>query len=166
MTHPHENDADGTHAGDPQAGAADDGPIVPPAEWSGGTARQHDLAQPPQDDIHRLGGATGIPGVTGVSIDRATQHNGRAIVGVVLSGIAVATLLVWFTGFSVPFIITIVAAIAGIVYGTRGLQAARRGQASNRGLAITAIVLGAVALLGVVAIFALVIIAVSQLAGA
>lgn len=93
------------------------------------------------------------------------EHNSRAIIGMVLSGLGLAGVLAWFGGFATPLLLVIALGIGGIVMGLRGRAAASNGLATNGRLGLAAAITGLAAVLGAVAIFALVVIAVGRITG-
>ncbi|WP_297083047.1 DUF4190 domain-containing protein [uncultured Demequina sp.] len=103
-----------------------------------------------------------VPDIEGLNFGaRRTEQNSRAVIGMVLSGLALAGVLIWFVGVSTPLLITVALAIGGIVMGAMGRASARRGVATNRGLALAAIIVGCLAILATVAVYALLLIALS-----
>lgn len=148
--------------------------IVPPDDWYSNDVGAADAAAfpvpmdggpaaPPPPPSHAGSRGEQAPAIEGVAFDRHTEHNSRAIVGMVLSGLGLVGGLAWFAGFSTPLLLVVGLGIGGIVMGLRGRAAARNGLATNGGLALAAAIVGLVDLLAVVAVFALLVIAVSQL---
>ncbi len=107
-------------------------------------------------------GAAATPSLDGLSFTRGTEQNSRAVIGIVLSGLAGASILAFVAGLNSPLLITVALGLAGAVMGWRGYLAARNGLASNGGLGLTAVVVGGVAILSVVGIYATVLIALSR----
>ncbi|GIG54036.1 DUF4190 domain-containing protein [Demequina activiva] len=166
MTQPDEHRPDEQGPDQPR----EDGAIVAPDDWYSGPAGATNPASTPVP----LDGGPAVPpphpgsrgeqalSLEGVTFDRATEHNRRAVVGMVLSGLALAGLLAWFVGFSTPVLVVLVLAISGMVLGVRGRAAARNGLATNKRLALAAIITGAVAVVGIIAIYGLLLYALSQ----
>lgn len=159
----------------PRASAPDAGPLVPPDDWTVAPGvGPATLSSVPPPQFGAPAGATDggrgsrreqLPSFEGLAFDRARELNSRAVIGMVLSGIAVVSVLAWFAGAPTPLLLAVAAAIGGTVMGLRGWSAARQGLASNGGLGLAAAAVGVLALTGVVVIYALVIAAIGQLTG-
>lgn len=86
------------------------------------------------------------------------SQNSRAVIGAVLGGLAAVGVIAAWSGMGfVPLLGVVGLGIAGIVLSSTALVSARRGLATNRGLAVTGLVLSIVGVLGVVALYAYVI---------
>ena len=158
MTQPGTEPNDGEQQRPPEPS----GPVSPPADWYAADAG----AVPPGGAMtpapHSGSRGEQAPSIAGLTFDRATERNSRAIIGMVLSGLAFAGLLAWFAGFLTPVLVVLALAVSGMVMGMRGRSAARNGLATNGGLALAAIITGAVAVVGIIGIYALLLYALSQ----
>lgn len=138
------------------------GPVTPPGDWYAADAGAMDRPRPTPEPPHPGSRGEQMPALDGARFTRATEHNRRAVIGMVLSGLALAGLLAWFGGFLTPVLVVLALALGGMVMGLRGRAAARNGLATNGGLALAAIITGAVAVVGIIGIYALLLYALSQ----
>ncbi|MFN3865681.1 MAG: hypothetical protein ACK4MD_03090 [Demequina sp.] len=88
-----------------------------------------------------------------------TRHNGRAVIGIVLSGLGLAWAFAAFSGVPTPPLAVFALGIGGLVMGLRGRAAVRDGTASNDRLARAAAFTGLGAIVGGMGIFVLVLLA-------
>lgn len=132
------------------------GPLSLPNEWVG---------MPPRTDSAP---STAIPSAPAyepapVPPARSGAQNSRAVIAAILGGVsALGSVMVW-TGLGQVILLGVVGAgIAGVVMASMALASVRRGLATNRGLAITGLVLSLLGIAGVVLLYVVVIIALAS----
>lgn len=133
---------------------AQGGPLSLPDEWVGMPAR------PPATGAAGPGPHAGAADLAPwvAAAPASGSQNSRAVIGVVLGGLAAVGVIAAWSGLGfVPLLGVVGLGIAGIVLSSMALVSARRGLATNRGLAVTGLVLSIVGVLGVVALYAYVI---------
>lgn len=130
----------------PQYGAASDGfgsPVPPPANPYGDAqpGSEPQFGGPPPFQQQPFGGQPGFGGPSPYATgSNPTQRNALGITALVLGIVAILLSCLTWPGTLVG--------IAAVVVGAFGLAAAKKGMASNRGLSLTGVILGAVAIVG------------------
>ncbi|MDN4484303.1 hypothetical protein [Demequina lignilytica] len=146
---------------DPQTPSAEGGPLSLPDEWVGMPPARPESARRMPDAVP----AAGTWPAASAPLASATQ-NSRALIGVILGGLAAAGAAAAWVGLGfVPLLGVIGLGIGGIVLSAMALTSVRRGLATNRGLAVTGLVLSILGIVGVVALYAYVIALVGALVG-
>ena len=163
MTYPSHGDGDARRVPAPDASWEPEPDL--PAGWADTPVAPETLAGPVPPAPFRAPAADPAPDLGGVTFDRSTEHNSRAVIGAALSGLGLGGVLVWFLGLSTPLLAVVALGIGGIVMGVRGWASARNGLATNGGLGVAAVVMGLLAVLGVVAVYALVLAAIGRMLG-
>lgn len=133
-----------------------------PGGWDEAAPAPEAVADPVPPAPVRSPAAEPVPALAGVTFDRSTEHNSRAVIGVTLSGLGLGGVLAWFLGLGTPLLAVVALGIGGVVMGVRGWASGRNGLATNGGLGVAAIVMGLLAVLGVVGVYAVVLIAIGR----